>query len=160
MSSRIFLLMMKPTSVPWKRGIWKRYSGWCMRHGSRARVMLVGWRRTASRKRLRRISRSGSNMIRLLKIERGRMWDRGREKWEQGWPFWGAIPARWFIGLGFLGHFVAADVVAFIYCHGEIRVKVACGGEDLNIHPFIICKGDDSDGSALIAIGHQDIAAV
>ena len=72
----------------------------------------------------------------------------------------GEIPARWFIGLGFLGHFVATDIVAFIYCHGEIWVKVACGGEDLNIHPFIICKGDDGDGSALIAIGHQDIAAV
>ena len=72
----------------------------------------------------------------------------------------GAIPAGWFIDLGFLGHLVAADIVASVFYHGEIRVEVTFGGENLNIHPFIICKGDDGDGSALIAIGHQDIAAV
>ncbi len=72
----------------------------------------------------------------------------------------GAIPARWFIGLGFCGHFVAADIVASVFYHGETWVEVAYGGENLNIHPFIICEGDDGDGSAFIAISHQDIAVV
>ncbi len=79
----------------------------------------------------------------------------GRNVLKQGW-----LGPSLLCEFALYGHLVAADIVAFVFLHGDGWIEIPDGGEELDIHPLIICKGEYGDGSTLIAVGYEDLTTI